>query len=255
MSTYLHVPTPPLGEFVDLIWVCEGYARPHPQERLRPSGEMNLVVASNHSGRVWSVASGVFTGPATIDTSRPFDIIGVSFKAGRAFPFFPMPAGELQNQFVPLDALWGAHADDVAAGLAAKRSPVEKAAALELALLAAARGRLGGHPAVRYAVGELGRQRSVGNVVERVGLSQRRFIEVFRNEVGVTPKAFSRLRRFQKVLGFIERSTEVDWTEVALAAGYFDQAHFNHDFREFAGVNPSTYLKYRASRNHLAVPD
>jgi methylphosphotriester-DNA--protein-cysteine methyltransferase len=120
------------------------------------------------------------------------------------------------------------------------------------------RPRFEPHRAVRYAVPALGdasRPRSVSSIVDDVGMSQRRFIEIFRGEVGVTPKAFARLRRFQHVLGFVEHLTEVDWTDVALRYGYFDQAHFIHDFREFSGVSPSVYLKYRASRNHIAVHD
>ena len=82
-------------------------------------------------------------------------------------------------------------------------------------------------------------------------MSQRRFIEIFRNEVGVTPKAFSRLRRFQHVLGAVEHLTDVDWTDVAVECGYFDQAHFIHDFREFAGVTPSLYLPLpRVAESH-----
>jgi transcriptional regulator GlxA family with amidase domain len=130
---------------------------------------------------------------------------------------------------------------------------MRKAAVLECALLDAARGRFTLHGAVRYAVTQLGRQRAVASVVDEVGLSQRRFIELFRNEVGVTPKAFSRVRRFQRVLGAVEDVQDVDWAEVALSAGYFDQAHFIHDFRDFAGVSPSTYLTHRRSRNHVAM--
>jgi len=73
--------------------------------------------------------------------------------------------------------------------------------------------------------------------------------------VGLTPKLFSRIRRFQKVLAGVEDASEVDWARVALSCGYFDQAHFIHDFRAFAGVNPSTYLRYRTHRNHVAVHD
>ncbi len=111
---------------------------------------------------------------------------------------------------------------------------------------------------MRYAVAELGhrsRPRPVAQVAAHIGLSQRRFIEVFRNEVGLTPKAFSRVCRFQHVLGRVETATHVDWTSVAYDCGYFDQAHFIHDFREFAGVSPTRYLRHRASRNHIAVHD
>ncbi len=254
MSSYIHTPGPPLADFVDMIWVYEAYAPPHPQERLMPMGVMNLIVTWNAHG-VWSGVSGVRTRSTMLDTSQPFSVAGVSFRAGGGFPFFPMPAGELQNAIVPLDAVWGRRADEVRERLMAADSAARKVAVLEQALLASARGRLERHGAVRHAVIELGRQRAVASVVDDIGLSQRRFIEVFRNEVGVTPKAFSRVHRFQRVLGRIEHSTEVDWSSVALSAGYFDQAHFVHDFREFAGVSPSRYLQHRMSRNHIAVHD
>ena len=181
-----------------------------------PMGAMNVVVSWNRSGGVWSGASGVHTESVMLDTSAPFSIIGVSFKPGGGFPFFPMPAGELHNLSVPLDVVWGRGSHEVCERLMSAPTPASKVAAME---------------------------------------QSRRFIEIFRNEVGVTPKAFSRVRRFQHVLGRVERATEVDWTSVACSCGYFDQAHFIHDFREFAGVSPSIYLRYRASRNHIAVHD
>jgi AraC-like DNA-binding protein len=218
-----------------------------------PGGAMAIVMTWNRQGDLWSGVSGVHTQSALLDTSKPFSAAGVSFKAGGGFPFFPMPAGELHNLTVPLDCVWGRQAGAVCERVMAAPTPMRKAAVLECALLDAARGRFTRHGAVRYAVTQLGRQRAVASVVDEVGLSQRRFIELFRNEVGVTPKAFSRVRRFQRVLGAVEDVQDVDWAEVALSAGYFDQAHFIHDFRDFAGVSPSTYLTHRRSRNHVAM--
>ena len=224
-----------------------------------PSGLMNLIVTWDASGRIWSGVSGVQTKSMLLDTSVTLNVFGVSFKPGGGFPFLPMPAGELHNLQVPLDAVWTAtQARALSDQLAYECAPARKFRVIERALLAVVRDRFTLHPAVRYAVSSLGdvsRPRSVSSIVERVGMSQRRFIELFSNEVGVTPKAYARVPRFQHVLRSVEDATEVDWADVAVSCGYFDQAHFVHDFREFAGVTPSMYLRFRASRNHVAVHD
>jgi len=95
----------------------------------------------------------------------------------------------------------------------------------------------------------------VEDVTAQIGLSSRRFIEIFRNQVGLTPKLYCRIRRFQRVLAAIDDASDVDWTGVALKCGYFDQAHFIHDFRAFSGVSPTMYLRHRTHRNHVAVHD
>jgi hypothetical protein len=78
-----------------------------------------------------------------------------------------------------------------------------------------------------------------------------RFIEVFRNEVDLPPKVFARLVRFQHAVDRITTGTPIDWADLAVASGYFDQPHFIHDFREFSSVSPSAYLRQRSSRNHV----
>jgi AraC-like DNA-binding protein len=258
MTTHIHVPAAPLSECVEILWLSEQYAPPHPQERLMPSGQMNVVVTWDAHGNIWSGVSGVHTTSVLLDTSTPFSVFGVSFKPGGAFPFLPMPAGELQNVNVPIEAVWGRRAHAVCESLLEARGPAQKFQVMERALLAAARKGFDRHRAVRYGVRALAdatRSRSVASVVDDVGMSQRAFIQIFRQQVGVTPKAFARVRRFQHVLAQVEPLTAVDWTEVALSCGYFDQAHFVHDFREFSGVTPSMYLRDRASRNHIAVHD
>ncbi len=87
-------------------------------------------------------------------------------------------------------------------------------------------------------------------------LSPKRFIQVFSEEVGLTPKLFCRVRRFQEVLRLIEKGQHIEWAEIALTCGYFDQAHCIHDFRAFSGLNPTTYLTHRGEhRNHVPLGD
>ena len=93
-------------------------------------------------------------------------------------------------------------------------------------------------------------------MVEQVGFSQRRFIQLFSDEVGLTPKLFCRVNRFQRVVRRLATMNEVDWAQVALDCGYYDQAHFIHDFQAFAGITPSAYLQDRTEHlNHVPLVD
>jgi methylphosphotriester-DNA--protein-cysteine methyltransferase len=65
---------------------------------------------------------------------------------------------------------------------------------------------------------------------------------LFREQVGLTPKLYCRLHRFQDVLRQIAVGAPVDWADLALAGGYCDQAHLANEFRDFSGISPSAYL-------------
>ena len=67
---------------------------------------------------------------------------------------------------------------------------------------------------------------------------------------------FCRLRRFHKAVAGIYGKHKVEWAAVAADGGYFDQAHFIHDFRAFSGINPSEYVANRTQfMNHVVLPD
>jgi AraC-like DNA-binding protein len=251
-------PGAALSGFVDFLWSYEGYGPPHARERLLPSGRMELVFTLDAGGR----AAGWLAGPRSefvvLDTSRPFSAIGVHFRPGGGFPFFAAPSCELHNCGVTLDQVWGGFAASVRDRLWEADTPARRFGILEDALLDRARGWAGGHPAVRYAVDAFERSkgaRLVSDVVGQIGISSRRFADVFRSEVGLSPKLFCRVRRFNEVLRWIEQQTDVDWVSVALSCGYYDQAHFNHDFHTFSGISPSNYLRHRTARMHVATAD
>jgi AraC-like DNA-binding protein len=82
------------------------------------------------------------------------------------------------------------------------------------------------------------------------------FGQLFRDEVGLTPKLFCRIQRLRQVLYLLVGKEHVDWMDVALTCGYFDQAHFIHDFRTFAGCTPTAYLEQRGFHPcHVVLPD
>ena len=113
------------------------------------------------------------------------------------------------------------------------------------------------HPAVAFALREfrtVPHAWTIAQTTKQLGISHRHFIKVFGEEVGLTPKAFCRIRRFQEVLRLTEGDHRVKWAELALSCGYFDQAHLIGDFQAFSGLTPSAYLALRGGRpNHVPL--
>jgi len=247
-----------LGNFVELLWLYDPYVVPHTQERLLPTATTELVfdLRENVRGSAASVLAGPHSEYSVLDTSEPASVLGVHFKPGGAFPFFGMPAGELHNQEVSLDSLWGSRAADVRDRLLESPSAEAKFDVLERALIDAAQ-TLARHRAVAFALQELSSpgRRSIAEVTQAIGMSQRCFIECFRDEVGMTPKLFSRVQRFQEVVKTVHPLRDVDWADIAAACGYFDQAHFIHDFQAFSGLTPSAYFTLKSEhQNHVPLP-
>jgi AraC-like DNA-binding protein len=256
-----HIPGPPLNSFVQLLWLYKSYRPAHSQhkERLMPDGSVAMVINLRDDvirtydrerleicrSMPGAIVCGVHTENFVIDTEEQADVVGVQFHPGGAFPFLGVPPSETLNLHVPLEDLWGTFARELRELLLGAGNAAETFEILERALLARARSGFDTHPAVAFALREFRAAphgKTIRSVTEQIGLSARRFADVFAKEVGLTPKLFCRVRRFQRVLRVIRAAREVDWAEIALSCGYYDQAHFNHDFKAFSGINPSMYL-------------
>ena len=72
-------------------------------------------------------------------------------------------------------------------------------------------------------------------------MSRKHLGKLFRAHVGLTPKVYARMFRFRRAIELVQQGQRLDWTRVAMACGYYDQAHFNREFREFAGMSPGEF--------------
>ena len=77
------------------------------------------------------------------------------------------------------------------------------------------------------------------------GVSSTHLAQRFKELIGVTPKRLARTQRFASTVLAINPAEPIDWGDVAAGAGYFDQAHFGHEFREFTGLTPTQYVEVR----------
>lgn len=86
---------------------------------------------------------------------------------------------------------------------------------------------------------------AIGALAGEIGWSHRHFIAQFREHVGLPPRTVARILRFQRAVALVTRPGPVSLSRIALEAGYYDQAHFNRDFTEFAGSTPTALLAQR----------
>ena len=284
-------PAPPLDRWIECIWLCRSEPRPRALERVLPSGGSQLILnLAEDETRVYrilppeggshpsemGVASGfsrkavsgltcerspgsVLTGMSTrfqvIDTDEQAYVAGAVFRAGGMVPFVHSPAHELSDADVPLEFLWGRQpVQRLRDQLLSAASPDAALDRLEATLKQVWRQKTV-HPAVEFALSTFRAHPSVARVREvtdEIALSSRRFIERFKADVGVTPKRFCRILRFQGVVSRAHESAPADWAGLALDCGYFDQAHLIHEFREFSGLTPTAYEAQRTTfQNHV----
>lgn len=257
-----YVPRPPLDRFVDDLWLYENYAASQRRELILPSGTFEMVFnlqedelriydpADPEQCRRFSgaVVSGPYSRPFMSDGAEEKSLLGVHFKPGGAAGIVGLSAAEFRDQHVDLRVIWGPAADTLRERLCELNEPASKFRLLEQALMRRLLAYDGGHDAIRSALDVIGKSRGCArtcDLARTVDLSQRRLIALFAAEVGLTPKLFGRITRFQHAVACWETPMKTDWAEVAVECGYFDQSHLIHDFVAFAGVGPDDYRRRR----------
>ena len=264
------LPSPPLAASIEAFCFYERDVSLHPKkERCLPDGQVAMVINLGHDTLQISVPQhrdqfqsfhggvlhGAFSQVSVIDTTTLVTTISICFKPGGARPFLPMHAMELTNQVVDLSRVFGTAAAHLREQLQIAQTNDDRVYILERFLLARAAWEQTPHPAVSFALASFQAGRSISEVTAQLGLSPKRFIHLFEEAVGLTPKLFCRVLRFQEVLCLIEKDQPICWADLALSCGYFDQAHFIHDFQAFSGLTPQAYLAQRSPyRNHVPLP-
>src|SRR5690606_32743800 len=177
------------------------------------------------------------------DVSRRSCSVGAMLQAGASRPLFGVSAAELAGRHTPLEELWGSAAPGVRERLLELRTPERQLHYFEMLLLRRLPRVRGLHPAIAGALGCLAAGADVQGIVADSGYSHRHFIALFEQAVGLTPKRYARVLRFKAVLAKLAAEPEHSLAELALAAGFSDQPHFNKDFRQMAGISPREYRR------------
>ncbi|HXV76032.1 MAG TPA: DUF6597 domain-containing transcriptional factor [Candidatus Polarisedimenticolaceae bacterium] len=287
MLLHLHRPGPPLDGFVELVTYFRDFCPSHTKEKLLPDGAVEIIVDLTDRpkkmfdrddlsrGRAFERAwiSGMRREWIVIEAQRGAAMVVIRFRPGGALPFLGFAVESITGAVEPLDDVLGVVTASLRDRLLEARTTAGKMAAVEGWLLDRAAGRLERNPVVEFLADRLFAPAGIriSNLVAEIGYSQRHVLALFRKWVGLTPKQYGRIRRFQQVLADVShgangpdamaaypspltRLTEPEWVDLALRHGYYDQAHLIRDFNEFAGLSPGAYVAaYRGLENYLPL--
>jgi AraC-like DNA-binding protein len=156
-----------------------------------------------------------------------------------------VPAPAIAGRIVALEDLWGAAATRrLLDRLGDARDAADAAKILERAIAEHLGLRGDGLARARLAINAAQRLTSanVNEVASDLRVSERHLRRVFREAVGVSPKAFAKIARFDRAVHAASVDGGANWASIAAAAGYYDQAHLIAEFRAIAGVTPRALL-------------
>ncbi|MGW2151361.1 helix-turn-helix domain-containing protein [Nonomuraea bangladeshensis] len=259
MKYVSRAPRPPLDAFIDDLYYLEG-APPYARLTLPPMPAALLIVNLGAPFRIRAGAdpdTAEYADGCVVTTpTRAFEFgyppgtrsVGAHVKPWGLAPFLPMPAAELCDRPVTVEQVWGRAAiAELRERLAAADGPYEMLTLLERELMRRLR-ETAGLELVRRTSGVIAATSgavAIGGLSVAAGVSSTHLARRFKELVGVTPKRLARTHRFAATVFAIDPAGPIDWGELAGGAGYFDQAHFGHEFRAFTGLTPTRYVEVR----------
>ena len=254
------VPPAPYDRFIENLWYWKGFDPGHAKDTIMASGRVAIQVNLMREHLTWWGGAGYderrelggiglcggHSRPFAIDAFQPSNM-GVQFRPGGAAAFFGGSARDFENAHVSLRDLWGPEADSLHQHLVEEPVPERKIGILFRAVARRYRERTR-HPAIDLALqcfARLPHRASVTQAAREAEVSPKKLIRLFAEEVGMTPKTYLRVQRFQRVLSQVYSARSVDWMEEVERHGYYDQPHFIREFREFSGFTPTEYIRRR----------
>jgi AraC-like DNA-binding protein len=245
-------PGPAVRTFIRCFWVLEDDSPESHSQTIVPDGRAELIInlglpfEQANKGN-WHTQPDVFfvgqiTGPFTVRPQGPARTIGVRFRPEGAGRFFRLPMFELTDAAVAVD--------QISQKLHRHLERLRELPALPDQLSELEQIFLRGlddneeDKLISAAVNWFEQAHglvSIRELSERLGLSARQLERRFRHAVGISPKLFCRMQRFQQVFQSMEGANS-NWVETAVNCGYYDQAHLIRDFREFSGATPTALL-------------
>jgi AraC-like DNA-binding protein len=256
MHVRFFLPCPKLQPYVDHYLLMESsheqdqqpvtvYPTPQTAMVFHYRGQTNEQVGEQpvKESDNWAV-KGFTTQKTAYLPQSPIGVVMVGFKPWGIQPFIHFQAEEITNTKLDLRLVFPRETSLVEEQLMQADNTLERVSIVENFLLSLLKEIsfdslvMGSIQAIYANKGIV----KVSRLSQEFCLSEKQFVRRFQNLTGVSPKLFSRLVRFQHILRLLEGG-QVDLLNLAVESGFYDRSHFIHEFMEFTGTTPLTYMK------------
>jgi AraC-like DNA-binding protein len=249
-------------------WEVEGDLAPF-RERILPNGCAELMFNLGPSHRMiagsttttWDRAwvSGVHERAITIESDNGTHLVSVRFSPFGMHALLGVAASATLNRVIDASALLGDNVSRVRETLRTARDAAQRFALLEAFLLQARSATretsASGEPIEPYVRAAAARiddahgNVSITSLHRALAVSRKQLTTRFTAAMGMSPKRYANVRRFVWTVAQLRERSQVDWTRLALDAGYADQSHMARHFKRVANASPTTFLRQRSPDN------
>lgn len=252
-------PSNRLSKYVKCFWTLEAgtYPAGGAPEPVMPDGCIELIFNLADPFRRYhangaleqqprSIIAGQMRNCAMIEPSGRIDLFGVRFQHAGASPFFKIPLSELTDNIIDLEFVWGRDGREIEEKLNEAPTTEFRVRIVENALLNALSQNTASDGIVEMAskmIVEKAGLVSIDGISDAIGVNGRLLERRFQQNLGLSPKRFSRIIRFQNFLGAVRSGASASILDTALSFGYYDQAHLIREFKEFSGKTPLAFFE------------
>ena len=257
------LPSAPLRDYINCFWIISSNDEemlPAEWDRTLPDGSLEIVLQLQDTiqrkqprgepeEEEKNILIGQVTEPYLFAPSGKTHMLGIRFFPHTAHYFFDFPASDITDTYLDLTLVWsnswiqrlknrtremGNHSKTV--------SELENILIEKLDNRDHTRSDRYFSHACRTIM-NYGGKVPIADISNDIGISNRYLERLFQKKLGISPKLFSSVIRFQQVFKFFEIPGPISLTGIAYRTGYYDQSHFNREFKRFAGISPHQYIQ------------
>ena len=241
------VPCRALQPYVVCYWVSktDSFNNQAIESRIIPDGCMDIVfnMTEIEKGK-GGLICGLMTSPEVMIVKEVREFIGIRFWPAGIIPFLGYSAADFRDQLIPMEDILGKNALDISEKIGNVKRIEEQIMLIEEWLKNLLPHVQEINPFIKNVLLAIYRDKgiiSVKKLSEELNISQRHLSRKFNEWVGANAKTFSNIIRFQNTIHQLNQRNHIDYLEIALNNGYYDQAHFIKEFKYLYGKTPSQF--------------